>query len=157
MITFHQNSVRFTYRVAGIALLNNHVLCEKSNDGTFYNLPGGRAELHEAAPDGLIREMREELDITITVVRLVYIIENFFTHNSEHHHELGLYFLMTFPPDCYLYANSGPFVRFDNSQQLHFEWLSLNDLRQFAVYPSFLYQGLQSLPEYPVYLIHNDG
>ncbi|MBV9710644.1 MAG: NUDIX domain-containing protein, partial [Ktedonobacteraceae bacterium] len=93
MITFQQNSTRFTYRVAGIVRHDNSVLFEQSYDKTFWNLPGGRAELRESASEGLIREMREELGVTATVVRLVYIIENFFTYKSIFHHDIGFYFL----------------------------------------------------------------
>jgi 8-oxo-dGTP pyrophosphatase MutT (NUDIX family) len=157
MITFPQNSTRFTYRVAGIVRHDNAVLFELSNDKTFYNLPGGRAELHESASNGLIREMHEELDITATVVRLLYINENFFTHNSTFHHELGLYFLMTFPSDAYVYTHPGPFMRTDNGHQLNFSWLPLAKLEHLPIYPSFLRTGLQSLPEHPIHIVHNDA
>src|SRR5450432_4723000 len=93
MITFQQDSTRFTYRVAGIALHNNALLCEQSYDKTFWHLPGGRAELGESSSEGLIREMYEELGVSITVVRLLHIVENFFTHNSIFHHTLEFHFL----------------------------------------------------------------
>jgi 8-oxo-dGTP pyrophosphatase MutT (NUDIX family) len=156
MITFQQESTLFTYRVAGVVLHNNAVLCEQSYDKTFWHLPGGRAELGESSLEGLIREMHEELGITINVVRLLHIVENLFTHNSIFHHILELHYLMTFPSDAYLYTDPGPFPRTDNDLQLHFAWLPLAELEHLPVYPTFLRSGLLSLPVCPVHIIDSD-
>jgi len=157
MITFKQDNTRFTYRVAGIAFHNNAVLFEQSSDKTYWNLPGGRVELREPSSEALIREMREELGITITIIQSLYIVEHFFTHNGTFHQTLGFYFLMTFPQDAYLYTTPGPFTRSDNNQELTFAWLPLAELEHFPVYPTFLRKGLQSLPEErPLHIIHRE-
>lgn len=63
MITFDRGNLRFSYRVAGVAIRDGKVLVQESLDGGFYFLPGGRAELQESAGETLRREMQEELHI----------------------------------------------------------------------------------------------
>src|SRR5437588_8022505 len=91
MITFKPSEIRFTYRVGGILIRNEHVLCQAASREDFFFLPGGRAELGESASVSLIREMQEELDVAMKIERLLYVVENFFTDSNDTWHELGLY------------------------------------------------------------------
>jgi ADP-ribose pyrophosphatase YjhB (NUDIX family) len=156
MITFKQDAARFTYRVAAIATHNNHVLFEQAPSKTFWNPPGGRAELGETAAESLVREMREELGTEITIVRLLYVVEQFFSHKDISHQTLGLYFLVTFPSDSYLYRQTDPFTRFEEDWQLTFAWLPIAELERFSISPSFLGKGLQTIPEYTTHIVHTD-
>ncbi len=45
MITFKPAEIRFTYRVGGILIHHEHVLCQAASEEDFWFLPGGRAEL----------------------------------------------------------------------------------------------------------------
>jgi len=156
MITFKQNSARFTYRVAAIATHNNRVLFEYAPQRNFYLPPGGRAELGETAAESLSREMREELGVDITIVRLLYVVEHFFSHKNTSHHTLALYFLVTFPADSYLYTQTDPFTRVEEDWQLTFAWLPIAELERFPIYPSFLRKGLQIIPEHTTHIVHID-
>jgi 8-oxo-dGTP pyrophosphatase MutT (NUDIX family) len=154
MITFKNGERKFTYRVAGIAISQGRVLCQKSTrepENTFWFLPGGRAELGEPAEETLRREMQEELDEEAQVGRLLYFMENFFNESFENldHHEIGLYFQLTFPPTSYLYQEAGPFIRPDeDGQTMIFEWLPIADLPAgLHLWPRFFCQALQALPE----------
>src|SRR5689334_16721112 len=92
MITFKQSGIKFTYRVGGIAIHKGRVLFQKATANpskTFWFLPGGRAELGESASQTLQREMMEELNISVTIERPVFLFENFFTEDTLPHHELG--------------------------------------------------------------------
>lgn len=160
MITFKNEYGRFTYRIAGIAVHNGCVLFQYSMDEAldFWFLPGGRAELREAAIDTLRREMQEELGVEVKIERLLYVVENFFGYpDTRHpHHELGLYFLMTFPPDCYLYQNPGPYKRRDGNLTLDFSWLPIEQMDQLPVYPLVLREALQTIPEQTQHIVHYD-
>jgi 8-oxo-dGTP pyrophosphatase MutT (NUDIX family) len=157
MITIKQNSARFTYRVAAIAIHNGSILFEHAPNRDFYHPPGGRAELGETAAESLTREMREELGIDITIVRLLYVVEQFFTHNNVAHQTLGLYFLVTFPADAYLYTETGPFTRVEEEDwHLTFAWLPIAELERFPIVPSFLRSGLQHIPEQTMHIVHTD-
>jgi ADP-ribose pyrophosphatase YjhB (NUDIX family) len=99
VITFTRGNVRFNYRIAGVIIHDGKVLLQKPVKDGFWFLPGGRAELQETADETLKREMREEMHTDITVERLLWVVENFFEHGDKAFHELGLYFLMSFPKD----------------------------------------------------------
>ncbi len=94
MITFAHDNIRFTHRIVGVAIEDGRVLLHQAEGDDFWALPGGRAELLEPAEDTLRREIREELDIEVEVVRPLWLVENFFQHQGYRHHELGIYFLM---------------------------------------------------------------
>jgi len=55
-------------------------------------LPGGAIESGEFSTDGLVREMREELSITIEIGRLVWIVENLFEYRGTAYTEYGFYY-----------------------------------------------------------------
>ena len=83
MITFVRNNVRFGLRVAGIAIHKGHVLLHRAECDDFWALPGGRGELLEPAVAALKREMKEEMDADVTVVRLLWVLENFFEYRTQ--------------------------------------------------------------------------
>ena len=95
LITFKPADIRFTYRVGGILLQHEHVLCQSAGEEGFWFLPGGRAEVGEPARVTLLREMQEELGEAVQIERLLYVVENFFRDANDAWHELGLYFLLS--------------------------------------------------------------
>ncbi|GCE10430.1 NUDIX hydrolase [Tengunoibacter tsumagoiensis] len=158
MITFKEQGRKFTYRVAGIVFHNGHVLFQRSTKDpkeVFGFLPGGRAELGESAEATLKREMLEELGVEATVERLVFVVENLFTEEGHAHHEINFQFLMHFPDDCYLYQGDTTFERHADDEELPmiFDWLPVAQLEQLAVYPTFLKQQLQQLPEQTTHIL----
>ncbi|MBE2234293.1 MAG: NUDIX domain-containing protein [Anaerolinea sp.] len=156
MITFTQDNTRFTCRIVGVAIDQGRVLLHKAADDNFWALPGGRAELREEAAATLRREMIEELQIQVDVVRLLWLVENFFQYRGLDFHELGLYFLMRVPADWPRRMENGPFLGYEQGVQLFFQWFPLEALPAMRVYPSFLASGLQDLPASPQHVVHID-
>jgi len=156
MITFDENGARFVYRVTGIALHDDHVLIHKAARDDYWSLPGGRCEIMEPSRETLRREMREELDVEIQVGRLLWVVENFFVHTGVPYHELGLYYLMTFPGDCHLYRSTGPFRGDEEGIDLVFAWFPLEDLHESALFPTFLRESLNALPAVTEHVVHRD-
>ncbi len=153
MITFKSSAIRFTYRICGILIHHEHVLCQAAFEGGFWCLPGGRAELGESATVTLLREMQEELGVVVKIERLLYIVENFFIDANDTHHELGLYFLMTAPADSYLYQSLETFTHMDEmGTPLRFDWLPIARLEEFPLYPPFLQKALQNIPEHTTHV-----
>jgi ADP-ribose pyrophosphatase YjhB (NUDIX family) len=150
--------LRFHYRVAGVATHEGRVLLHRSEIDDFWSLPGGRARHLEPASTALRREMREELGAEVNVVRLLWVVENFFRERGEAHHELGLYFLMSFDPGSRLYSHDGPFPGDEEGLALEFQWYPQEErvLTQLPVYPAFLQQTLTSLPRVPQHVVHYD-
>ena len=153
MITFKPGEIRFTYRVGGILIRNEHVLCQAASREDFFFLPGGRAELGESASVSLFREMQEELDVAMKIERLLYVVENFFTDPNNIWHELGLYFLITAPVDSYLNQSLETIERVDEvGNHLRFDWLPNTQLESYALYPPFFQKALQEIPEHTVHI-----
>ena len=71
MIRFDQGTRRFNYRVVGVAIHDGSVLLHRAAHDPFWTLPGGRAEHGETAEQTLKREMREELETDVHVLRLL--------------------------------------------------------------------------------------
>ena len=154
MITFDRDNLRFSYRIVGVAVYDGKVLVQQPGEGGFYFLPGGRAELLESAGETLRREMQEELLVDVTVGRLLWVVENFFEHGSKMFHELGLYFLMTFPDDSPVTDTSKTFSVQEGLHEYVFKWQVLDRLDSIQIYPSFLQTALRSLPAGTEHIVH---
>ena len=143
MIILHTDAGRFTYRVAGIAILDDHVLLHRSVGGDYWILPGGRAELMEQAAETLRREMLEETGLHVTVGRLIWIVENFYVEKDVRFHEIAMYFEMTTPADS-LAGQRLSFMGQEGADAIEFRWHPLDDLP--FMQPSNLATRLSSLP-----------
>jgi 8-oxo-dGTP pyrophosphatase MutT (NUDIX family) len=156
MITFDEGRIRFINRVVGIALDRGRVLLHRTDDMNFWALPGGRAELLEPSPETLVREMREEIGVDVTVERLLWLAENFFEYGPRSFHEIGFYFLMHLPPDSPL-RDQSTFLGHEGNMPVYFEWHPIATLENIALFPTFLRTGLKSVPANIVHIIHTDG
>src|SRR5690349_19597386 len=94
---------RFNHRAVGVCADDGHVLLHRSVNDDFWSLPGGRIELGESSSQAIVREMREELGLDAHTERLLWVVENFFTHGNVSHHELGMYYLISFARDAAIY------------------------------------------------------
>ena len=156
MITFDEEHIRFTNRVVGVAFDRDRVLLHRTDDMNFWALPGGRAELLEPSPDTLVREMQEEIGVTVQVDRLLWVAENFFEYGSRSFHEIGFYYLMHLPTDSPL-RDQPSFLGREGEMPVYFEWQPVAALESVVLYPTFLRTGLKSLPTSTVHIIHTDS
>jgi ADP-ribose pyrophosphatase YjhB (NUDIX family) len=156
MITLNPPGAHFSLRTAAVALHDGYVLLHRSEQDDFWSLPGGRCELLETARDAIHREMLEELDAEVRVERLLWVLENFFEHNGVACHELGLYFLIDLGPDFCHYAPDESFEGTEESLRLLFRWFPIDGLHKVRLYPTFLRDALQDLPEHVVHVVHHD-
>jgi ADP-ribose pyrophosphatase YjhB (NUDIX family) len=158
MIRFDQDGYRFNFRIAGIAMHDNQVLLHRMPQEPFWTFPGGRAELGETAADTLRREMREELAADIEILRLLWIVENFFAYDARRYHELAFYFLMRLPDDSSYLDQTPTHAGQEAEPELIFQWFR-NEARVLAglpLLPAFLQTALQDLPETTTHLVHMD-
>ena len=76
MITLRDESWLFQYRAAAILVRDGCVLLCRDNSNRLWYVPGGRVELGESS-DALVREMSEELKVSVQIERLVWVVETF--------------------------------------------------------------------------------
>ena len=154
MIVLERGAQCFSYRAVGVVLHEKRVLLHRSEQDDFWSLPGGRVELLEAAGDALKREAQEELGVEAAVERLLWVAENFFEYAGKTCHELGLYFLVHFPASCGLYGRAEAFRGQEGDSSLIFQWHDVGALEQVVLYPTFLREALQAIPETVVHVVH---
>ena len=158
MITFNQGDECFNFRVAGIAIDNNYVLLHRAAGDNFWSCPGGRVEMGETTPQTLIREIKEELNEDIEVVRLLWVVENFFTYAHKNYHEIAFYYLMQFPKRSHYLAKDRPFFGIEDDNHLEFKWFPVdsNFLKELPLLPFFLQQSLSNLPSSVEHIIEGN-
>jgi ADP-ribose pyrophosphatase YjhB (NUDIX family) len=143
---------RISYRVAGLAVRDGRTLLNRTPPDGFWALPGGRVEAGEAAREGLVREIREELQVDAEPGRLIWVTEHFFTYRGGPFHELEFIFAMELPPEL---LREGTWEATDDAgvRQL-FTWAAVDKLEEIDVRPSFLRDGIPSPPLTPEHRVH---
>jgi hypothetical protein len=101
--------------------------------------------------------MREELDIQVSVGRLLWIVENFFTGGGRPHHEVGLYFATEVPPDARILDFSMRHAGNEQGRKLEFAWFDRHQLASIDVRPAFLRDALAQDPLQFAHIISRDA
>lgn len=156
MIRLENGNDCFNYRIVGIAVHENRVFLHQGEGEDFWTFPGGRAELGESAEQTLKREMKEELEVEVEVVRLLWFVEHFFTYTGIQYHEIALYFLMRLPDACKYIVEPGSFEGREGAIKLTFQWFPNQPevLSGLPLLPSFLQAALQAPPESVRHVVH---
>lgn len=146
-ISFRVEEEKFNYRVCGIILSDGKILAMHDERSPYYYLPGGRVKLGETAEQAVIREIQEELEITASIERPLWLNQSFFTEDVDHlrYHELCLYFLMDIRGTDLLLRGK----RFAGAEKNHihlFAWLPFEQLKDEYFYPLFLKEKIFHLP-----------
>jgi len=123
-----------------IIIEDNKLLCTKNEDhlGVFYLLPGGGQEPKENLLEALKRECMEEIsaDISVGDIRFIreYIGKNHeFAEEDKDIHQIEYMFECTLNEEVELMNGSIP-----DSMQIGVEWLDLERIKEYRVYPSVL-------------------
>jgi 8-oxo-dGTP pyrophosphatase MutT (NUDIX family) len=148
MITFDAGRDRFSYRVAGVAVEDGHVLLHSATHETFWTLPGGHAEFGEDSAATLAREMSEEMALEVEVGRLVFVVENFFAYRSRDYHQLLLIHEMSLPAGFSRVRDQTVHEFSEERYRMEFRWFAANEdnLSKIGLLPAFLRQRLSALP-----------
>jgi len=157
MIRFDQGRRRLNYRVVGVAVHKGSVLLHRADHEPFWTLPGGRGEHGETATETIRREMREEVETDVEVIRLLWLVENLFDYEGWNYHEIALYFLIQFPSGSKpLSVNA--FDGVEGDVPLRFQWFPIQReaLERLPLLPAFLPEGLTDLPPSIVPIVRRD-
>ncbi len=105
-------------KIAWIHLVDGRVLSTRSRGKDVYYLPGGKREAGESDLDTLVREIREELDVTVDPASAVLF--GVFTAPA-HGHQDGVQVRMT----CYSAGYTGTLTASAEIEEL--AWLTYDD------------------------------
>lgn len=158
MISHDIGGGRFNLRSVAVIIRDGSVLVHRAETDDFWALPGGRVEPFEPTPETLRREMKEEIDCTVSVERLLWIVENFFKHEGKPFHEIAFYHLVTLQDPASERLMQRSFEGWEDIPRVRllFQWISLDTLDEVPLYPSFLRSGLRKIPGHTQYIVHHD-
>ena len=147
-ISFNQESQKFNYRVCAMIISGNRILAMHDERSPYFYLLGGRVKMGETAEQAVIREVREELHVTLKITRPLWLNQAFFTEDVDgvRYHELCIYFLMDIT-DTDLQENGNSFILTEGKHIHTFEWLEFDRLKDEYFYPIFLKKEIFNLPD----------
>lgn len=145
MINFNIKDGIFNFRVAGILLNNDKVLIHRLMKDDFYAFPGGRVEMFENTEDTIVREIQEELGAKVRVNRLLWVCEQFFTHQDSKYHEICFYYLIECE-DQELLERGNLFYVTEDKNEFEFRWVSVTEVKNEPLYPTFIKDRIRELP-----------
>ena len=138
----------FKLRACGVIVKDNKILTLKSNAFEGYVFMGGHISLGENSYDAVIREMKEELDVDVTVDKLLCVNENVYKSvNGKTANEIVFYYLVT--PKQDIPTKDFDHQELDNGKlKTHqFRWLDLNLSDQYLIYPKVVVTSLKENKE----------
>ena len=126
---------KFNYRVALLAVNDNKILLQKAESDDYYSLIGGRVQLSENSKQAIIREVKEEIGISLNIkdIKLVKVVENFFKYNNIDFHEL----LFIYKVDNEELYKKDNFKTMDKDNVVN-KWYSVEEILNMDVRPSFI-------------------
>lgn len=146
-ISFITGNEKFNYRVCAIMIFNGKILAMHDERSPYYYLPGGRVEMGETAEHAIIREIQEELGVTLGIIRPLWLNQAFFTEDVDNlkYHEICIYFLMNVVGTDLL-EKGNKFTSKEGHRKHTFEWLEFTRLKDEYFYPIFLKKDIFNLP-----------
>lgn len=157
VISFPIEGQRFNFRVAGVIIVDGHVLVCREDDDGYTMLPGGRIELGEPSGLSLEREMEEELAMPANIGPMIATSESFYRREDEDFHELGFFYEVDLPGQAP--NGASPWLqRPDEGHILSFYWVPLErgELERFNLLPRWLPDFLRNLPDAQVHIAHDE-
>lgn len=147
-VSFVCGREKFNYRVCALIVSDGKILAMHDERSPYYYLPGGRVHIGETAEDAVIREVREELNVTPRIIRPLWLDQNFFTEDCDRldYHELCIYFL-TDVSGTGLLEKGERFTLHEGGHTHDFEWLPFGRLKDEYFYPLFLKKEIFDLPD----------
>jgi len=143
-VKIKSDDCNFKMRVAGCLIKDDKLLTVKIGDNGFYCLPGGHVQLGESSNESIIREFREEVNVTCKNTKLISIIENFFFNKEKKKiHEICYFYLIE--PEENIETKDYEYIENDAGElkKLSFKWVDLDDLRNANFRPVILKDKLE--------------
>lgn len=134
----------FNHRVAAVIVHNNKLLAQKNINDNSYYLVGGRVRFGESSKDALVREIKEELGVTLTDFKPLWINECFFDDDGKSYHEIGIYYRVNIEKSGFLHYEK-TFEMQEPNRTNCYEWLSIDKLESVTLYPQFIKNEIKDM------------
>lgn len=127
-------NVKFNYRAGLLITKNNKVLVECNPDYDFVTIPGGRVKTKESSIEALIRELEEEMHITISKEEVLFksVIENFFELDNKDYHELFFLYKLNVEDKDDRFKED--MINYD-SEKSYYKWVDKDKLDEVNLLP----------------------
>jgi 8-oxo-dGTP pyrophosphatase MutT (NUDIX family) len=146
-------------RACAIIRQADRLLLNRFGGDSFWALPGGAIESGEFSTEALVREMREELAVTVEVGRLVWVVENLFEYRGTFYTEFGFYYEAEWPPHL---SQTGDEEFAGEEHDQFFRWVRYDAIAAVDFRPAVLrlpllahLSGAESVA--PLHLLHKDS
>lgn len=145
LISKEENKI-YNFRTSGILILNGKILIQRGETDTEYALPGGQVKFGETGAEAIVREYKEEIGIDINAERLIWVEEVFWKWNETDCHTICFYYLLNIKnPECILSKGETFKSQETDESRLIFKWVSLNDVKNYTIYPTFLKDKINNI------------
>jgi ADP-ribose pyrophosphatase YjhB (NUDIX family) len=146
-------------RACAIIRQADRLLLNRYGGDSFWALPGGAVESGEFSTEALVREMREELAVTVEVGRLVWVVENLFEYRGAFYTEFGFYYEAEWPR-VPLRIGDEEFAGEEHDQ--FFRWVRYEEIAVLDFRPAVLRLPLLAhlsgaASAAPLHLLHKDS
>ncbi len=94
----------------------------------YWELPGGRLNIDESPEEGLVRELREELGITVSIGEVAFL-KQFLQGTEEAKRALVIVYSATVPADAELTV--------DPKEICEVGWFSQQDIASLKLFPEY--------------------
>ncbi|GMO48699.1 MAG: NUDIX domain-containing protein [Termitinemataceae bacterium] len=138
-ILFRTDNFIFSYRVAGILIIDNKILLQKQTDKDGFAFPGGHVAFGETNAETLIREFKEETNFNITVGELKWVGEMFFPWDKKQCHQICLYYSVNLENTTVIKS----FDKFTGNEyienrnfDIEFHWMPIEKINKIKIYPA---------------------
>ena len=146
-ISYTLNGVTIKVRSCGFLINDEMILVHKKKYDDFYALVGGNVKLGESTEEAIHREFGEELNISIEIKQLIWVVENFYTYDSKKVHEFMFVYLIDT-------NNELPPETFEMNSNI-FSWFS--KLSKVTLKPNFLNHTDDLIPNSTMHIINVDS
>lgn len=140
-------------RVAGLLQNGKRILVQRPTRSPEYALPGGHLQFGETTEEALVREFREEMQVTVRCRRLLWTEECFWNSGGRDAHAISFYYQVEL---CAGSAIPEGFTPQKDNAGVLFGWLSVGELEKVRICPTFLKQELACPSRFPKHFVRRD-